>query len=465
MSIQISIDFRAIFRSWWASVKSIADQFNINYFLLIYFALHMLQIGYPNTGDCSSACVFDESYVVQDSLNLLKGIGTGRLPLPSMFGGLGIYIFGNDSFAWRIFPVVLQIGALYFFFLIARRFLGERWGLGATMLLGFDTIWFIHGGLLLNDTTMFFFALGATELYFRKRYWPSAVMMGFALLSREMVIFWVIALAVYHLCVNRKALKPALKVGLKYAVVAFLVFFVILSAYDLATRPPTGQSVGIVQSQNVVENNGTAITTITSLSTSTSTNVIENAWQHIVYVVQSFGPGAYVNAGGAYRPYKDPLAWILPVVIHNGTLQNALFVVDSYLTTNVTVAVNGVVTSSYLIHYYTYQDNPAVWYGFLPAVVGCCYALYRRKEVEVALYCLGGAVASYAPWLALGIFDSTRTGFNFYYIYTLPFVALGFTFFFKQLPSKYGKPLMALDLLIAFIFFIWFFPTHGITSA
>ena len=468
MTLEISIDFRARF-------NQIAEKFNIVHYLLFYFFLHLIQINFPfgsvtyaSSGVCSQAgsgCVFDETYVVQDALNLLHGIGTGRLPLPSMFGALGMYIFGSNTFGWRIFPVLFQIGALYFFFLIAKRFLGERWGLGATVLLSLDTVWFIHGGLLLNDSTMFFFALGATELYLRKRYWVSGVMMGLALLSREMIIFWGIALVAYHLYVNRHSLIPGLKVGIKYAVVALAVFFIILSAYDLAARPATGSSVNIIQSQDVVEGtNGTAITTITSLTSSTTTQYIANALAHVEYVITSFGPGAYVTAGGAYRPYKDPLSWIFPFVIHNGTIQNAFFVVDSYLTTNVTTSVNGVPVSSYLIHTYTYQDNPAVWYGFLPGVIGCSYALYKKKETEAAVYCLSGAVANYAPWLALGVFDSTRLGFNFYYIYTLPFVAMGYTFFFKQLPPRYGKPLMVLNLLVALAFFVWFFPTHGVTS-
>jgi len=470
VSLQISIDFRSMFRTAWARINELAGKFTITYFLLLYFAAHMLQIGFPGgTGTCASAsssyqCVFDEAYVVQDAVNLLHGIGTGRLPLPSMFGALGISIFGNDPFGWRIFAVLLQVGALYFFFLIMKRFLGEKWGLGATMLLGFDTVFFIHGGLLLNDNTMFFFALGATELYLRKRYWISAVMMGFALLSREMIIFWAIALLIYHLYVNRQALKPALKIGLKYAIIAFGLFFIILSAYDVAVHPVASTSVAVSQYINVEESNGTAFTTITSASTSTSFQYISNAIQHIHYIIVSFGPGAYINAGGAYEPYKDPLSWIEPFVFYNGTLQNAFWVTDSYLTTTVTTTVNNVVVSTYQIHYYTYQDNPAVWYGFIPGVIACCYALYKKKETEAAMYCLAGAVVNYTPWLLLGIFDSTRTGFNFYYIYVLPFSAMGFTFFFKQLPPKYGRPLMALDLLIAAAFFIWFFPVHGLIT-
>ncbi len=459
-------------RRVWSWLAEIPNRFTVFHFLFLYFWAHMIQINFPNgSGTCAAAsssysCVFDEVYVVQDAVNLLHGIGTGRLPLPSMFGALGISLFGNDPFGWRIFAVLLQIGALYFFYLIGKRFMGEKWGLAATMLLGFDTVFFIHGGLLLNDTTMFFFALGATELYFRQRYWLSAVMMSFALLSREMSIFWGLALITYHLYANRHALKPALKLGVKYAALALFIFFVILSAYDYAVHPVSGTSVSIAESITVLQGtNGTAITSITSAVTSTATQYIENALQHIHYIIVSFGPGAYVNAGGAYRPYKDPLSWIEPFVIYNGTIQNAFWVTDSYLTTNVTTTANGVVISSYLIHYYTYQDNPAVWYGFIPCVIACSYALYKKKETEFAAYCLAGAVINYAPWLLLGIFDSTRTGFNFYYIYTLPFSAMGFTFFFKSLPPKYGKPLMVLDLLIAAAFFIWFFPTHGLISS
>ena len=109
MKIPITIDNTSL----WNKIQELAKRVTIWHFLLLYLAAHMLQIMFPSNGDCSTSCIFDESYVVSDALNLLHhGIGTVRLPLPSIFGAIGIYIFGNDSFGWRIFPVLFQVGAM-----------------------------------------------------------------------------------------------------------------------------------------------------------------------------------------------------------------------------------------------------------------------------------------------------------------------------------------------------------------
>ena len=104
-------------------------------------------------------------------------------PLPKIIRAIGIGLLGNNWFGWRFPQVLMQIAALYIFYLIARRLLGNPWALGATMLLGLDMVFFIHGGTLLIDMPAFLFCFLAIELYFRKHYWLSASSMGLAFLS------------------------------------------------------------------------------------------------------------------------------------------------------------------------------------------------------------------------------------------------------------------------------------------
>ena len=243
-----------------------------------------------------------------------------------------------------------------------------------------------------------------------------------------------------------------------------MIAFLLLSAYDVSFHPPTGAaSVSASVNSNVVLNNGTAVTTSITTVYYTSQAVIGNAIQHLDAIIHDFGPGAYPVAGGAFAPYKVPWGWILPFDYVNGTLYQAVFVDASYLSSVVTVTVNGVATST-TYHYYSYQPDPALWYGFSPALIAGIYALIKRKEVEAVVFFLGGMLINYVPWLLLGIEDTTRIGFNFYFIYTLPFVALGEVYAWKMLPRKYGKPVMAINLLIALAFFIWFFPSHPIVN-
>ncbi|QQG49302.1 MAG: glycosyltransferase family 39 protein [archaeon] len=421
----------------------------------------MLQIAFPNDG----GMVFDEAHYIPASQDTLGGIAANaeHPPLPKLISALGIGLLGNNWFGWRFPQVLMQIAAMYLFYLIARRLLGERWGLLATMFLGLDTVWFIHGGTLLIDMPMFLFGLLAIELYMRKRPWLSAASMGLAFTAREMSIFWFGALVIYHLYTNRQTMGPALRVGVKYLAVALLVFGVVMFAYDIRYQPPISTSVTTTVNTQVIENNGTAVTTFTTTFLSTSKQVIWNPIQHVLFIYQYHGPSGIV-IDEPYAPYQFAWNWILPFdpVPFNGTYHAPEpFNSATYYRVDVDVSA-GNVTNHYIPTWYQAQANLAVWYGFWPALAGAIYLILKRRETGTALFIAGGIALNYAPWLALSVLVR-RIGFNYYFIYTLPFVALGLAFFYKQMPSKYGRELAVLNLVLALFFFVWFFPVRPLT--
>lgn len=443
MRVKIEIDVTAILKRF----IDLAKQFHTSHFLLIYFAIHMLQITFPSDG----SMIFDEAHYVPASLNTLQGIAANaeHPPLPKIIGALGIAAFGNNWFGWRFPEVIMQILTLYLFYLIAKRFLGDPWALGATMFLAFDPIFFIHGGALLIDMPVFLCGFLAIELYFRKHYSWSAVSMGLALLSREMAIFTFAILAVYHLAVNRHSLKPALKLGLRYALIVLIVFGGLLWVYDLAYLPPMSTHVANYVAKNIVIGpNGTALTTITSTSQSTSKDVIWNPVEHVLFIARYHGPqGLVINE--SYAPYQYAWNWILPVGPFNS---------PTYFRVDVTVTTDGTV-KHYTPIWYISQANLALWYGIWPSIIGLEYAFEKRKEWETALFIATGIGFNYVPWVVLSLLVR-RIGFNYYMIYTLPFVALGLAFTWRLLPAKYGTKVLALNVLAALAFFITFFPVH-----
>jgi len=485
LKVQIEIDPTYI----WRGAKELVGKFRIEHFLLLYFAVHMLQIAFPSDG----SMIFDEAHYVPASVATLNGIAANaeHPPLPKIIGAISIAIFVNNWFAWRFPSVIMEIAALYLIYLIAKRFLGDPWALGGTMLLGLDTVFFIHGGSLLIDMPMFLFGFLAVELYFRKHYGWSAVSMGLAFISREMSIFLFAALGIYHLYVNRKSLRPIrksvpLKIAIRYTVVAVLVLFILLTAYDLRYQPPRAVSVSSsVNAKIVLNGNGQPITTIYSTSLSTSKDVILDAYHHLVFIYQYHGPGGIV-IDEPYAPYQYAWNWILPFdpVPHNGTFQQPdPFSAPTYFRVDVEVTTGGAATH-YIPIWYHAQANLALWYGLWPALVGLGYVLLRWKPKEettvpterpkerkrtdseaakdtraTALFILSGMILNYVPWLALSILVR-RIGFNYYMIYTLPFVALGLAFTWKLLPKGLGKPVLALNVLLALAFFIYYFPVH-----
>ena len=457
LKIRIVIDLGAA----WTSLVNLARKFRIGHFLLLYLAAHMLQIAFPSDG----SMVFDEAYYIPASVATLQGVAANaeHPPLPKILGGIGIGLLGNNWFGWRFPQVLMQVAALYLFYLIAKRLLGDPWALGATMLLGLDTIYFIHGGTLLIDMPMFLFGFLAVELYFRKHYGWSAVSMGLTLLSREMSIFLFITLAAYHLVANRSALKPALKTGLRYGLIALIVFGGLLWAYDIRYLPPSSTSVTDVAYANVVlGSNGTAITTVTSMSQITSAQVMWNPIQHLLFIYNYHGPnGLVINQ--TYESYDYAWNWILPIHFGpkggnvNATIAD-LFNSPSYYRVDVDVSTAAGVTH-YIPIWYDAQANLALWYMIWPGLVALLIALKRRYEVANVTFILVGIFSNYIPWLVLSI-AVRRIGFNYYMIYTLPFVALAAAFFWKILPPRYGKTGLVLNVAAAALFFITFFPVR-----
>jgi 4-amino-4-deoxy-L-arabinose transferase-like glycosyltransferase len=466
----------------WSGLKELVGKFHIEHFLLLYFAVHMLQIAFPSDG----SMIFDEAHYIPASVATLNGIGANpeHPPLPKLIAAIGIGLLGNNWFGWRFPQVLMQIVILYLFYLIAKRFFGDPWALGSTMLLGLDTIFFIHGGALLVDMPMFLFAFLAFELYFRKHYTWSAISMGLAFMSRELIVFYFAAFGIYHIYVNRKSLKPGLKIGLRYTLIALIVMSVLWTAYDLKFQPAQSTTILNNVNANIVLNaSGTPITTIYSTTQRTSSVVITNVVQHLLFMYSYFGPQGF--GGGAfnysiYAPYRYPINWILPFdpfpsygVYHPPDPFNS----PTYFRVDVTVTTGNVV-KHYAPIWYNAQANLPVWYGFWPALIGLAYVLFRpRRKTSVtgvesekynvdptkdmraiALFILTGMVLNFMfNFVTQLLFQ--RTGFNYYFIYVLPFVALGLAFTWKLIP-KYGKLVLFLNVLMALAFFIWFFPVH-----
>jgi len=445
LKITIELDLTAI----WQRLRGFAGKIKISHFLLLYFAVHILQIAFPSDG----SMVFDEAYYVPASLATLAGQAANleHPPLGKLIGAAGIALFGNNWFGWRFPQVVISTAGLYLFYLVAKRLLGgDPWALGATILLGLDTIFFIHGGVLLLDAPAFMLGFLTLELYFRKKYWWSAACMGLAFFDREFAVFIFITLIAYHIAVNRGALKQTVKFLSRYTLIALLVLFILLWAYDVHYQPPQSKMIlSNVGANVVVGQNGQAITTIFQTVESTSSNVMWNPVQNIIFEWGYNGPHGIVLNETTTQPFEHPVDWILPVDPFN---QPTYFRVDVSVTA-------GNVTNDYTPIWYHAQPNLPLWYGIWPAVAGLAVAFVRRKEWEAALFIAVGIGSNYLPWVALDMLVR-RVGFNYYFIYTLPFVALGLVFAIKMIPTDKAKLILAAYVIAELIFFLWFFPVH-----
>ncbi len=219
------------------------------------FAAHLYTINLPTTANCHDntknvdGCIMDEVYYVPAAQTILAGEKCAPYAdncnvehpfLSKAFIAAGIAIFGNDTFGWRIFEVILGTLSIPLLFGICWSITrNARLSLYASYLLAFETLFFVHSSIAVIDISAMFFALLGFFLYFAKvRWWRfdsktlAAVAFGFAALSKETSIILLFALIAIHLLLGEGSRGLRLYVTAEIFLTVALVFIVGLQVYD-----------------------------------------------------------------------------------------------------------------------------------------------------------------------------------------------------------------------------------------
>ncbi len=206
-----AIQSRGVWGKFVDYMSGVAQQINIGHLLLLFLGLHLIAMAFPSG---STDYVFDECYYVGSSSScnnhfaqdLLNGV-VSNLEHP-FFGkvpaALGIALFGNDWFGWRIFYVVIGVLSVWILYELARIFFSKEKALFAASFLGFETLFFIHTSLALLEGPPIFFALLGYLAYFKKHYYWAAVALALSILSKEIGIYFVGGLFLYHIWATKK---------------------------------------------------------------------------------------------------------------------------------------------------------------------------------------------------------------------------------------------------------------------
>jgi dolichyl-phosphate-mannose-protein mannosyltransferase len=443
--------------SLWKAVRGI----NIGHLLLLIFALHLFALSFPSDTTNGGGLVFDEAYYVPASLDLLHGVAS-NLEHPffgKAWGALGISVFGDNFFGWRIFYAVIGTLAVWMMYELARQFFSKERALLAASMLAFENMFFIHTSLLLLDGPPVLFALAGLLGYFKRRYYLSALAFGLSILSKETGVFFLFALALYHVWVNGKKIRtPNLpifgwKKVITFAIIVSLVVGLPLWGYDNAYHPSASSSVVI---EPVVVVNPQSNTTITTTSTKTVhssnvTNPLQNFEYYFTYQSSLTGCGK-TNAWNCY-----PWSWILPIGV--APLQ---YYVSSVAVT--TKASNGSILSVTQLHPIDWQGigNLVVWYSIWLVAPLIVWKLIRKsaKEVDALAGCL--IAGTYLPLFYISLV-SGRVEYAFYFLNTDVGLALGIPMvvaFLSRGNINAERVLILIWLVAAVAFFFAYFPVN-----
>ncbi|TLX93232.1 MAG: glycosyltransferase family 39 protein [Thaumarchaeota archaeon] len=439
-------------------LKRAAAEINITHLLLILFALHLFALSFPSDTSNGGGRVFDEAFYVPAAQDILHGVAS-NLEHPffgKVWGALGISIFGDNFFGWRIFYALIGVVSVWVMYELAKIFFSKENALFAASMLGFESVFFVHTSLLLLDGPPILFGLLGFLAYFKGRQYLSALAFGLSILSKETGVFFLLALGLYHLWASRRSRSFNLrswKSVLRFVAIVVLVVGIPLWTYDSAYLPYTSSTV--VLTPEVVINPVANSTTTTTLTTTTHsgyvTNPLQNLQYYFTYQSSLVGCGQ-VNAWNCY-----PWSWILPLNV--GPLQ--------YFVSTVTVKTslpNGTVTSQIQYHPIDWQGmgNLVVWYSIWLIVPVTGWKLLKRKagEADVLAACL--IAATYLPLFYISLV-SHRVEYAFYFINTDPGLALGIplvTAFLARGSERTERRLLLLWVGAAIIFFMFYFPVN-----
>jgi dolichyl-phosphate-mannose--protein O-mannosyl transferase len=419
--------------------------FNIGHILLILLGLHLFAMSFPNN---SGAYVFDESYYVgsshfdQDLLNLIPS----NLEHPffgKIWGALGIYLFGDNFFGWRILYVMIGVLTVWVFYELALVFFSKEKALFAASLLGFETLFFIHTSVALLEGPPLLFGLLGFVLYFKKRYYLAALAFGLAIISKEWGLYFLVALGLYEFYLAFRPKSSPIQADSK-TLVKFLVFLAILVlvvltplyVYDLLYHPTSADGVNF-------------------------TNPVANFQYYYDYhtslTLGPYNPNGSTchsnNTASECDPWHYAWFWIDPFTVSP----------DTYYAVTVSFSVANKVTLVTTPIDWVGVGNLVIWYALwaiVPYVI--LKPLITRKFTHLEAFVGIWILATYGPSLALsGIFH--RVVYAFYFINVDPALCLGIPLLINFIaPDSLStqRGLMALWLGAAIVFFILFFPVH-----
>lgn len=404
--------------------------------------------------------VFDESFYVPATLDLLHGVPS-NLEHPffgKLWGALGISIFGDNFFGWRIFYAVIGTLSVWLLYGLARQFFTKEKALFAASMLAFENMFFVHTSLLLLDGPPVFFALVGFLSYFKKRYYLSALGFGLCILSKESGVFFLIALMLYHLWANWKSLRigsptAALKKVAAFAIIVSLVVGLPLWGYDYAYHPYASSTVVIEPS--VVINPQTNQTITTTQTTTAHSNNVSQPLQNFVFY---FTYQSSLTGCGKIDPWNCyPWSWVLPF----GVSPLPYYISSVTITSK---AANGQTIGTTTYHPIDWQGigNLVLWYSIWLIVPIVAWRVLKRTATSVDFLVVSLIAATYLPLIYISIV-SHRVEYAFYFLNTDVGLALGIPVVIGYLGHgniRTERLVMLLWLAAAVIFFFSYFPVN-----
>jgi dolichyl-phosphate-mannose--protein O-mannosyl transferase len=184
--------------------------------------LRIFNLGIPK------GLVFDEVYYVDGARDYLKyGVeltdGNPEFvvhpPVGKWLIAIGIRLFGDNEFGWRIAVAVAGTLTVYLTARIAQRiFQDQKWATLAAILMALDGLNLVMSRTALLDIFLTLFVLLSVNAWLKGNYLSFAIYLGLAMGSKWSALYFVAVLLILELVLNRNLIR-VVKVGLTSAII------------------------------------------------------------------------------------------------------------------------------------------------------------------------------------------------------------------------------------------------------
>jgi len=369
--------------------------------------------------------IFDEIYYAKNANSLItNGVELNSTnqaefvvhpPLGKWLIGIGIKLFGNNEFGWRISAAIIGTASIILIYLVALKLFDSIFLASLTStFLALDGLHLVMSRVALLDIFLMFFVLLAAYFLLSNQYWLSAISIGAATGVKWSGAYLIPVFILISINFVRSGLIKQLAVRLTQFILTPILIY-------LTTW------LGWIFSSNGWDRNWAA-----SQSNSFIPDVVRNLW-HYHSEILNFHAG--LNDEHSYS--ANPWSWLIlgrPTSFYYQTPTNC----------GATSCAQEVLAIGTPLLWWAATISLAVTIGF-----------WLKQRDQISSFILTGVVVTYLPWF----FFQNRTMFYFYAVTISPFLILALVYMISKLmQSGFKREFIYLFVLLIFMNFIYFLP-------
>ena len=360
--------------------------------------------------------IFDEVYYAKNAASLItNGVelneqGAAEFvvhpPLGKWLIGIGIRLFGNNEFGWRIIAAIVGSASVLLIYLIVQRLFGSLFLSNiAAALFALDGLHLVMSRVALLDIFLMFFILLAFYLILRDNLWLSGVVIGFATATKWSAVFVIPFLILLTVNIGKANFATWGKRLNQFVLTPIGIYLLSWSGWFISTKGWARES---------------------------RSNLFSSLWNYHVEIM-NFHRGLTEQHTYAANPWS----WLVlgrPTSFYYVSTKNC----GAQSCSQEILAIG----------------TPILWWAGIFAIA-ITVGLFIINRDRVSAFILAGLAGTYLPWF----FIQNRTTFYFYAIAIFPFIVLSLINVFNwALNNQINRKLIYGFVITVGINFIYFMP-------